>query len=207
MPSIPTALSLSSSWKHSIRDSWLNKCIKHSNSFLESCFDSQAILFSFVFVAEWLCCPMRRFSLLRLIITQDPSLHRHYWLHRYYDPSDFLTAFSTSSLLYLSVNTPFGELLGSPTFTLLPLIACRALRPRRDYPIPSLIGLGWYCLLVIMTPSASHFHMLFGAQSHASAYGLQSPLSTLNSSRYLLVSKTQYGWMVSLSRSAISADC
>ena len=48
----------------------------------------------------------------------------------------------------------------------------------------------------IITPSASHFHILFGAQSHASAYGLQSSLSTLNSSRYLLASKTKYGWVV-----------
>ena len=50
----------------------------------------------------------------------------------------------------------------------------------------------------LLTPWAFHFQLLFEAQSHASAYGLQPPLSTLDSSCYLLNSKTKYGWMVSL---------
>jgi hypothetical protein len=86
------------------------------------------------------------FPLFGSMITQDPSLYRRYWFHRYYDPSDFLSVILISSLLYLSTNTPCGEPLGSPTFTLLPLIACHALRPR-GAAHAFLIGLGRYCLL------------------------------------------------------------
>jgi len=111
-------------------------------------------------------------SLLRLIITQDPSLRRRYWFHWYCDPSDSLSVFSASSLSHLSVNTSLEGLSGSPTFVLLPLRACRALRPR-GVSFPSLVGLAdvAFCLFENMGPSRCS---VFGAQSLAFAYGLQA---------------------------------
>ena len=113
------------------------------------------------------------FLLLRLIITQDPSLRHRYWFLRYYDPSDSLTVISAFSLSHLLTNTSCEEPLGYPTFTSLPLITCRALRPRGAfYPSPNNgIDDVAFCLNVRHGP---YPFGCFGAQSLASAYGLQS---------------------------------
>lgn len=84
--------------------------------------------------------------------------------------------------------------MGSPPFVLLPLITCRALRPRGAIQ-PSLVGLGDIAFWkdnAIGLP----FEIFFEAQSHASAYGLHS--SCLRLIRFVAspYSRLSTGWVV-----------
>ena len=114
-----------------------------------------------------------RSPLIRLIFTQDPSLHGHYpassvlrsiWLPS--NPLGFLT------FIFVSQYSLPWRITRICHVHTLPLIICYALRPRSAF-YSYLYRFRWYCLLSLRRHRPSHYPRFRGSIAFIH-YGLQS---------------------------------
>ena len=175
-PSAPTAFFPSSAWKHAARDSSLNRCITLSKRL--RCVPRRQPRYPLEFRVRRVMslCWTHGVSLQRATSPRVLCSTGITPLHHYYDPSDFLTAFSTSSpsrRMFADTALPRRAPRTSHVH-LLAVAACRALRPRGCHPSLPTLRNRWCCLLYRPHHRPSQMKYLTGLHHfNLLAYGLQ----------------------------------